>query len=200
MASVAKSFVTFGDGREENMSRVGKQPVALPDKVSVTIDRNTVTVKGPKGEMSQDFNPDMTIRQDNGSVIVERPSDLRHHRALHGLTRALVSNMVIGVSEGFRKTLEIRGVGYQATLQGKNLQLRLGHSHEVIVEPPADISFDVPQDSRGTIIHVDGIDKQVVGQVAADIRGWRPPEPYKGKGVRYLDEYVRRKAGKAGKR
>ncbi len=182
------------------MSRVGKQPVALPDKVSVSIDRNTVTVKGPKGEVSQDFNPDLTIRQDNGSVIVERPSDLRHHRALHGLTRALLANMVLGVSQGFRKTLEIQGVGYQATLQGKNLQLRLGHSHEVIVEPPADISFDVPKESRGTLIHVDGIDKQVVGQVAADIRGWRPPEPYKGKGVRYLGEYVRRKAGKAGKR
>ncbi len=182
------------------MSRVGKQPVALPDKVSVSVDRNTVTVKGPKGEVSQDFNPDLTIRQDNGSVIVERPSDLRHHRALHGLTRALLANMVLGVSQGFRKTLEIQGVGYQATLQGKNLQLRLGHSHEVIVEPPADISFDVPKESRGTLIHVDGIDKQVVGQVAADIRGWRPPEPYKGKGVRYLGEYVRRKAGKAGKR
>ncbi|MCY3780227.1 MAG: 50S ribosomal protein L6 [Chloroflexi bacterium] len=182
------------------MSRVGKQPVRLPEKVSVAIDRNTVKVKGPKGELSQDFSPDLTIRQDNGSIIVERPSDLRHHRALHGLTRSLLANMVQGVSEGFRKTLQIQGVGYQATLQGKNLQLRLGHSHEVIVEPPMHVSFDVPQDSRGTIIHVDGIDKQVVGQVAADIRGWRPPEPYKGKGVRYLGEYVRRKAGKAGKR
>lgn len=182
------------------MSRVGQQPVQLPDKVTVNIDRNSVTVVGPKGELSQDFSPELTIRQENGTVIVERPSDLRHHRALHGLTRALVSNMVVGVSEGFRKTLEIQGVGYQASLQGQNLQLRLGHSHEVIVEPPRDIVFDVPQDSRGTIIHVDGIDKQVVGQVAADIRGWRPPEPYKGKGVRYLGEYVRRKAGKAGKR
>ncbi len=182
------------------MSRIGKQPVPLPDKVSVTIDRNTVKVIGPKGELSQDFNPDLTVRQENGSIVVERPSDLRHHKALHGLTRSLLANMVRGVSEGFRKTLQIQGVGYQAMLQGKNLQLRLGHSHEVIVEPPAHISFDVPKDSRGTIIHVDGIDKQVVGQVAADIRGWRPPEPYKGKGVRYLGEYVRRKAGKAGKR
>ena len=200
MASAAKSFVTCGDGRGKRMSRVGKQPVALPDKVSVAIDRNTVTVKGPKGELSQVFNPDLSIRQGDGSVIVERPTDLRHHKALHGLTRALLSNMVVGVSQGFRKTLEIQGVGYQATMRGVNLQLRLGHSHEVIVEPPADIVFDVPQESRGTIIHVDGIDKQVVGQVAADIRGWRPPEPYKGKGVRYLGEYVRRKAGKAGKR
>lgn len=182
------------------MSRLGQQPVQLPEKVTVEIDRNTVTIAGPKGELALDFSPDLTIRQENGSVIVERPSDLRHHKALHGLTRALVSNMMVGVSEGFRKTLEIQGVGYQASMQGKNLQLRLGHSHEVIVEPPANITFEVPQDSRGTIIHVDGIDKQVVGQVAADIRGWRPPEPYKGKGVRYLGEYVRRKAGKAGKR
>lgn len=182
------------------MSRVGQQPVQLPDKVTAKIDRNLVTIAGPKGELSQDFSPELTIRQENGSIVVERPSDLRHHKALHGLTRALVSNMVIGVSEGFRKTLEIQGVGYQASIQGKNLQLRLGHSHDVVVEPPADITFEVPQESRGTIIHVDGIDKQVVGQVAADIRGWRPPEPYKGKGVRYLGEYVRRKAGKAGKR
>ncbi len=200
MASAAKSSVTSGDGKGIVMSRVGQQPVQLPDKVTVEIDRNSVTIAGPKGELSQDFSPELTIRQDNGSIVVERPSDLRHHKALHGLTRALVSNMVIGVSEGFRKTLEIQGVGYQATMQGKNLQLRLGHSHDVIVEPPADIIFEVPQESRGTIIHVDGIDKQVVGQVAADIRGWRPPEPYKGKGVRYLGEYVRRKAGKAGKR
>jgi len=174
--------------------------VRLPDKVTAKIDRNTVTIAGPKGELTQDFSPELTIRQDNGSIIVERPSDLRHHKALHGLTRALVANMVAGVSQGFRKTLEIQGVGYQAALQGVNLQLRLGHSHDVVIEPPANIKFDVPQDSRGTIIHVDGIDKQVVGQVAADIRGWRPPEPYKGKGVRYLGEYVRRKAGKAGKR
>ncbi len=182
------------------MSRIGKQPVPLPERVSVTIDRNTVRVSGPKGELSQDFNPDLAIRQENGSIVVERPSDLRHHKALHGLTRSLLSNMVHGVSEGFRKTLQIQGVGYQATLQGKNLQLRLGHSHDVIVEPPENITFDVPKDSRGTIIHVDGIDKQSVGQVAANIRGWRPPEPYKGKGVRYMGEYVRRKAGKAGKR
>ncbi len=182
------------------MSRVGKQPVVLPDKVTISIERNSVTISGPKGQLSRDFNPDMAIRQENGSIVVDRPSDQRHHKALHGLTRALLANMVEGVANGYRKTLQIQGVGYQATLQGSNLQLRLGHSHEVIVEPPANITFDVPKDSRGTIIHVDGIDKQVVGQVAADIRGWRPPEPYKGKGVRYLGEYVRRKAGKAGKR
>ena len=200
MASAAKSCVTFGDGKEDDMSRVGQQPVQLPEKVTVKIDRNTVTIAGPKGELTRDFSPELAIRQDNGSIIVERPSDLRHHKALHGLTRALVANMVQGVSEGFRKTLEIQGVGYQAALQGVKLQLRLGHSHDVVIEPPANIKFDVPKESRGTIIHVDGIDKQVVGQVAADIRGWRPPEPYKGKGVRYLGEFVRRKAGKAGKR
>lgn len=182
------------------MSRIGKQPIPLPDKVSVQINKTSVTVNGPKGQLFQDFSPEMTIRQDNGSLIVERPSDLRHHRALHGLTRSLLANMVTGVSEGYRKTLEIQGVGYQAALQGKNLQLRLGHSHKIVVEPPTDIVFDVPKDSRGSIIHVDGIDKQVVGQIAAEIRGWRPPEPYKGKGVRYLGEYVRRKAGKAGKK
>lgn len=182
------------------MSRIGKQPIALPDKVTVKIEKTSVTVKGPKGELSRDFSPDMAIKQNNGLLVVERPSDLRHHKALHGLTRALLANMVTGVSQGFRKTLQIEGVGYQASLQGKNLQLRLGHSHEVIVEPPTDIVFDVPKESRGTIIHVDGIDKQAVGQIAADIRGWRPPEPYKGKGVRYLGEYVRRKAGKAGKK
>ncbi len=182
------------------MSRIGKQPVVLPDKVTVTIEKNAVTISGPKGELTQEFNPEMTIRQDDGALIVERPTDLRHHKALHGLTRALLANMVTGVSQGYRKTLEIQGVGYQAILQGKNLQLRLGHSHEILVEPPENISFDVPKDSRGSIIHVDGINKQVVGQVAADIRGWRPPEPYKGKGVRYFGEYVRRKAGKAGKK
>ncbi len=182
------------------MSRIGKQPIVLPDKVTVKIEKTSVTVKGPKGELSRDFSPDMAIKQNNGLLVVERPSDLRHHKALHGLTRALLANMVTGVSQGFRKTLQIQGVGYQASLQGRNLQLRLGHSHEVVVEPPPDIVFDVPKESRGTIIHVDGIDKQVVGQIAADIRGWRPPEPYKGKGVRYLGEYVRRKAGKAGKK
>ena len=179
------------------MSRVGKQPVELPDKVSVAIDGNSVLVKGPKGELTREFNPDMAIRQENGAIVVERHTDLRHHRALHGLTRALLANMVRGVSEGFRKSLEIQGVGYQATLQGKDLHLRLGHSHPVVVEPPENISFDVPQESRGTIIHVDGIDKQVVGQVAANIRGWRPPEPYKGKGVRYVGEICAPQSGQS---
>jgi len=132
---------------------------------------------------------------------VERPSDLRHHRALHGLTRALLANMVTGVSDGFRKTLTIEGVGYQAILQGSDLELRVGMSHDVIITPPdSDTSFDVPKESRGRTIHIDGIDNEVVGQIAAEIRGWRPPEPYKGKGIRYEGEYVRRKAGKSGKK
>lgn len=182
------------------MSRIGRQKVSVPNKVQVTINKNEVTVKGPKGELQQAFHPDMIIKEEDGHLEVHRPSDLAHHRALHGLTRALLANMVTGVSEGFRKTLVIEGVGYTASLQGNNLQLKLGHSHEVIVEPPENITFDVPKESRGQMIHVDGIDKQLVGQVAANIRGWRPPEPYKGKGVRYSNERIIRKAGKAGKK
>lgn len=183
------------------MSRIGKQPIELPAKVEVKINSNEVTVKGPKGELTRTFNPDMTISLEDGVVTVERPSDLRHHKALHGLTRALLANMVTGVSDGFRKTLTIEGVGYQAGMQGNNLELKVGMSHEVIIEPPdGNTSFDVPKESRGRMIHVDGIDNEVVGQIAAIIRGWRPPEPYKGKGIRYEGEYVRRKAGKAGKK
>ncbi len=179
------------------MSRIGRQPVTLPDKVQVTIDGSAVTVTGPKGTLSQSFHPDMTIRQEDGQLIVERPTDQRHHRALHGLTRALLNNMVIGVSQGFRRVLEIQGVGYTAQMEGQTLVMRLGFSHDVRVEPPPHVTFAV--EDRGRFIIVEGIDKQVVGQVAAEIRAWRPPEPYKGKGVRYQDEHVRRKAGKAGK-
>lgn len=182
------------------MSRIGKQVISLPPKVEINVNKNTVSVKGPKGELKADFHPDMQVNVEDGQATVSRPSDLRHHKALHGLTRALLANMVTGVSEGFRRTLVIEGVGYQAELQGSELLLKLGHSHEVRVSPPDNITFDVPKDARGRIIHVDGIDKQVVGQVAANIRGWRPPEPYKGKGVRYSDEQIRRKAGKAGKK
>ena len=182
------------------MSRIGKKPIPLPDKVEVKIKKQTVTVKGPKGKLTHSVHPDISVALAENNVVVTRPTDMRHHRALHGLTRALLANMVTGVSNGFRRTLLIEGVGYQAQLDGQNLSLKLGHSHEVVVTPPDDnTTFDVPKDNRGRVIHVDGIDKQVVGQVAADIRAWRPPEPYKGKGVRYSDEYVRRKAGKAGK-
>lgn len=182
------------------MSRIGKQPVDIPAKVDVKVNGNEVTVKGPKGELTDTFVPEMTISIQENQVIIERPSDLRHHRALHGLTRALIQNMVTGVSDGFQKTLEVNGVGYQFVAQGKNLELKVGTSHPVIIEPPENIEFEVPKDSRGRLLHIRGIDKQVVGQVAANIREWRPPEPYKGKGIRYIDEYVRRKAGKAGKK
>ncbi len=179
------------------MSRIGKKPIPVPARVSVAIDGQKVTVKGPKGELSHEVHPDIRVRQEDSTVLVERPSDQRQHRALHGLTRALIANMVTGVSEGFRKTLVIEGVGYNGDLRGKDLVMRLGYSHEIVVNPPPGITFTVEE--RGTTIHVDGFDKQVVGQVAADIRKLRPPEPYKGKGVRYSDEQIRRKAGKAGK-
>lgn len=181
------------------MSRIGKKPIVVPAKVEVSIADQTVTVKGPKGTLTQVVHPAMKVEKDeNGQVIVTRPTDQREHRALHGLTRALVANMVTGVSEGFRKTLVIEGVGYTADLRGKDLVLKLGYSHEIVVNPPDHISFDLPKERRG-MVNVDGIDKQVVGQVASNIRKLRPPEPYKGKGIRYVDEIVRRKAGKAGK-
>jgi large subunit ribosomal protein L6 len=179
------------------MSRIGKSPISVPAKVTVAIDGQKVTVKGPKGELSHEVHPAITVKQEDGTVQVERPSDEREHRALHGLTRALIANMVTGVSQGFRKTLLVEGVGYNGDLRGKDLVMRLGYSHEIVVNPPTGITFTV--EDRGTKIHIDGYDKQVVGQVAADIRKLRPPEPYKGKGVRYSDEQIRRKAGKAGK-
>lgn len=179
------------------MSRIGKAPIALPDKVKVTIDGPDVTVKGPRGKLAMSFNPDITVAEEDGQLIITRPSDQRHHRALHGLTRALLNNMVVGVSEGFSKVLEIHGVGYTSEMRGDALVMRLGFSHEVVVEPPENITFTV--EDRGRTVTVEGIDKQVVGQTAAEIRAWRKPEPYKGKGVRYRGEYVRRKAGKAGR-
>ncbi|HSP56466.1 MAG TPA: 50S ribosomal protein L6 [Dehalococcoidia bacterium] len=178
------------------MSRIGKMPIPLPKGVEVQIDGNTVSVKGPKGELSRVILPEITIQQEDGQLLVGRPSDQQRHRAMHGLTRTLVDNMVRGVSDGFSKTLEMQGVGYRAQMQGKDLQLAIGFSHPVNVPPPDGIEFEVEGTSR---IVVKGINKEQVGQVAADIRKIRPPEPYKGKGIRYLGEYVRRKAGKAGK-
>lgn len=178
------------------MSRIGKMPVALPKGVQVSIDGSTVKVKGPKGELSQTFNDSMLIKQENGQVIVETPEDPAYN-AMHGMVRAMINNMVKGVSEGFSRTLEIEGVGYRGELQGKNLVLALGFSHPVPVEPPPGISFGVDRTQR--IITIEGPDKQMVGQVAANIRMLRPPEPYKGKGIHYQGEKVRRKAGKAGK-
>jgi len=179
------------------VSRIGRKPISLPAKVSVTINNQDVTVTGPKGELRLTVHPDIKVKQQDGVLLVERPSDARQHRALHGLTRALVANMVTGVSTGFEKTLVIEGVGYTSEMRGKDLVMKLGYSHEIVVPPPAGISFAVEE--RGRVVRVSGIDKQSVGQVAADIRELRPPEPYKGKGVRYADERVRRKAGKTGK-
>lgn len=179
------------------MSRIGKMPVELPQGVDVTVKGSHVRVKGPKGELEHTFPASMKIKVDDGTVTVERPSDERTHRALHGMTRALINNMVVGVSAGFEKVLEINGVGYRADLSGQNLVLNVGFSHPVEITPPEGISFEV--DARTRQIKVMGYDKQAVGQVAADIRKVRPPEPYKGKGIKYIDERIRRKAGKAGK-
>lgn len=179
------------------MSRIGKKIIPLPAKVNVTINGQDVAVKGPKGELKISIHPNMTLKQEDGHLLVERHSEERGDRALHGLTRALVANMVEGVSNGFRRTLKIEGVGYNGDVRGKDLVMKLGYSHEVVVNPPPGISFTAEE--KGTLIHIDGFDKQVVGQVAANIRKLRPPEPYLGKGVRYSDEVIRRKAGKAGK-
>ncbi len=179
------------------MSRIGKKPIPVPPGVTVTVDGTTVTVKGPKGELSRTFADGMKIRVENGEVVIERPSEEKHVRALHGLTRALIANMVQGVTEGFKKTLEIIGVGYRAEKKGKNLVVNVGYSHPVEYPEPAGITLATP---APTVIVIEGIDKQKVGQVAAELREFRPPEPYKGKGIRYQGEQVRRKAGKtAGK-
>jgi large subunit ribosomal protein L6 len=179
------------------VSRIGRQPVAVPKGVDVEIKGTNVRVKGPKGELQHTFPADMMISVKDGEITVQRPSDERTHRALHGMTRSLIFNMVSGVSSGYQKVLEINGVGYRAEMQGKNLALYVGYSHPVIVEPQPGISFEV--DARTRQIKVLGFDKQQIGQVAADIRKIRPPEPYKGKGIKYLEEKIRRKAGKAGK-
>lgn len=181
------------------MSRIGKMPITLPAKVTVDVDKgNLVTVTGPKGTMKQQFDPDMTIKIEDGVVSISRPTDQREHRAQHGLTRALLANMVQGVSNGFSRRLEVRGVGYRAEKRGNNLVLSVGKSHPVEFAPPAsDINFEVDKDGRGFTIS--GINKAQIGELAAEIRMTRPPEPYQGKGIRYAGEYVRQKAGKAGK-
>ena len=178
------------------MSRIGKMPIAVPAGVEVTIDGSAVTVKGPKGELHRSFPPSMTIKQEDGHVIVTRPDDTRESKSLHGLTRTLIANMIEGVSSGFSKKLQLVGVGYRAALKGKDLEMQLGFSHPVHIECPEGITFEVPSQTE---IVVAGPSKEQVGQVAANIRKWRKPEPYKGKGIRYEGEHVRRKAGKAGK-
>lgn len=183
------------------MSRIGKLPIVVPAGVDVTSVDHTIKVKGPKGELSREMHPDMIVQIDNGTVTVDRPSDIGTHRALHGLTRALIANMVDGVTKGFEKILEVRGVGYRAQIEGKKLVLQVGYSHTVEIEPKDGIEFEVGQEvnTRIPFVVVRGIDKEVVGQQSAEIRRVRPPEPYKGKGIRYRGEYVKLKAGKQGK-
>lgn len=179
------------------MSRIGRMPVVVPTGVEVKINGSHVKVKGPKGELDQVFPADIQITQEGKEIHVNRPDDEREHRALHGMTRAIINNMVTGVSTGFQRVLEVNGVGYRAELSGKNLILHVGFSHPVTITPQPGISFDV--DAKTRQVKVSGYDKQVVGQTAADIRKVRPPEPYQGKGIKYLEEKIRRKAGKTGK-
>ncbi len=178
------------------MSRIGKMPVTVPAGVEVKVDGSTVTVKGPKGELTREFDPMMSIAVEGTEIVVSRPDDSREAKSLHGLTRTLIANMVEGVSNGYQKKLQLVGVGYRAALKGKNLEMQLGFSHPVVMECPEGITFEVPSQTE---IVVNGISKEQVGQVAANVRAWRKPEPYKGKGIRYEGEYVRRKVGKAGK-
>ena len=178
------------------MSRIGRLPISVPAGVTVTLRGPSITVKGPRGELHRDLHPDMLVAQDEGRIVVTRPDEDKFHRQLHGLTRTLVANMVEGVTTGYRKGIEITGVGYRAQKVGTKLQLNLGYSHPIEIEPPAGVTFEVENPTRLAVV---GIDKELVGQVAARVRATRKPEPYKGKGVRYAGEKIRRKAGKAGK-
>ncbi len=178
------------------MSRIGRLPIAVPSSVDVTIDGRRLTVKGPKGTLSRELHPDMTVSREEDNLVVTRPTEQKTHKQLHGLTRTLVNNMVVGVTDGYRKGLEITGVGYRAVKVGEKLQLSLGYSHQIDIDPPSGISFEVESPTRLAVV---GIDKELVGQIAAKVRSTRKPEPYKGKGVRYAGEKIRRKAGKAGK-
>ena len=178
------------------MSRIGRLPIPVPSAVDVTIDGRMVTVKGPKGLLSRELHPDMTVSREDDKIVVTRPTEQKTHKQLHGLTRTLVNNMVVGVTDGYRKGLEITGVGYRAALNGKKLTLNLGYSHQIEIDPPEGITFELENPTRLAVV---GIDKELVGQIAAQVRSTRKPEPYKGKGVRYAGEKIRRKAGKAGK-
>jgi large subunit ribosomal protein L6 len=175
------------------MSRIGRKPIPVPAGVTVSIEPELVRVNGPRGELAERIHRDITVEQNDGELTVTRPTDRGEHRALHGLSRSLIANMVVGVTEGYQKALEIQGVGYRATLKGKDLELALGYSHPVAIKAPEGIEFEVPQPTR---VVVKGINKQLVGEIAANIRKQRPPEPYKGKGIRYEGEYVARKVGK----
>ncbi len=178
------------------MSRIGRLPITVPSNVDVTIDGRNVTVRGPRGSLSRALHPDMTLSREDSKLVVTRPTEQKTHKQLHGLTRTLVNNMVVGVTDGYRKGLEITGVGYRAALNGRKLTLNLGYSHQIEIDPPEGITFEVENPTRLAVV---GIDKELVGQIAAKVRSTRKPEPYKGKGVRYAGEYIRRKAGKAGK-
>jgi large subunit ribosomal protein L6 len=180
-----------------SQSRIGKRPITVPAGVNVDINGQTVTVKGPKGTLTRTLRPEVTVTLDNGTVVVQPVGDEKIHRALHGLSRTLVANMVDGVSTGFKKTLEINGVGYRAAVAGKTLTLTMGYSHPVVIEAPEGITFTVPQGPKPSVV-VEGIDKQLVGDMAAKVRAVRKPEPYKGKGIKYDYEVIRRKAGKSG--
>jgi large subunit ribosomal protein L6 len=178
------------------MSRIGRLPIAVPSGVDVTIEGRRVTVKGPKGSLSRELHPDMSISREDDTLVVTRPTEQKTHKQLHGLTRTLVNNMVVGVTDGYRKGLEITGVGYRAVKVGEKLQLSLGYSHQIEIDPPQGITFELENPTRLAVV---GIDKELVGEIAAKVRSTRKPEPYKGKGVRYAGEQIRRKAGKAGK-
>ncbi|HET9680726.1 MAG TPA: 50S ribosomal protein L6 [Candidatus Limnocylindrales bacterium] len=178
------------------MSRIGRLPIAVPAGVDVAIEGRHITVTGPKGSLSRDLHPEIAVSRDGDALLVTRPSETKTHKQLHGLTRTLVNNMVVGVTAGYRKGLEITGVGYRAALVGRKLQLSLGYSHPIEIDPPAGISFELENPTRLAVV---GIDKELVGEIASRVRATRKPEPYKGKGVRYAGEQIRRKAGKAGK-
>ena len=189
-------MLSSGNRRNSNMSRIGRKPIAVPAGVEVKIDGTVVTVKGAKGTITKEFNHLMKISQNGSEIIVERPDDENLSKSLHGLTRTLISNMITGVTEGFKKELEINGVGYRCEKKGKDVILNIGYSHQVVVSDTDDVTLEVPAPNK---IIVTGIDKQKVGQYASEIRGKRPPEPYKGKGIKYAEEHIRRKEGKAGK-
>ena len=178
------------------MSRIGKKPITIPAGVDVTIDGTLITVKGPKGTLTRNIHPNMIVEKDGDTITVSRPNDSKENRSLHGLTRTLINNMVVGTHETFKKELEVNGIGYRAELKGKDLVLKVGYSHDVIVEPTDGITIEVPNPNK---VIISGPDKQKVGQFAANVREKRPPEPYKGKGIKYADEHIRRKEGKAGK-
>lgn len=191
----AKSWPLCGKGVRENMSRIGRKPIALPSGVDVKLDGHTITVKGPKGTLTQKFHPNMTVAVEGNEIVVTRPNDEKENRSLHGLTRSLIANMVEGVTKGFTKELDVNGVGYRVQKQGKDLVMNLGFSHQVTVSEIPGITIEVPGPNK---IIIAGADKQLVGQFAAEVREKRPPEPYKGKGIKYTDEVIRRKEGKTG--